>query len=245
MSAVIDGDNRVVLTGDNLGWSGARRELVAPVSGFDGMRVAFRAWWDSFTGTLQDNTSPGWDPVACFGLGFTNVFPANAGADGFFGIRGGTGAGALVANFFSANIFGTGKPGDFLYSNTVFNIYNSNTALTGGTNAMQYLPANPTVGEEFTGVWVIKRGLSADNIVVSLGWNMESLARANMAQAFTSPATTWTILNSSVTDGTHWRASGDMNFPQWFLLKNPSPTIGRKLVLDHVVIEYFKYNELD
>jgi hypothetical protein len=244
MSAVIDGNNRVVLTGDNLGWSGARRELVAPVSGYDGMRVAFRAWWDSFTASVQDNTSPGWDPVACLGLGFTNVFPANAGADGFFGIRGGTGSGMSVENVFIADNFGTGKPGDFLYSNLARAVFNSGSTLNNSLPG-HLLPANPTVGEEFTGVWVVKRGLSADNIVVSLGWNMESLARANMANAFTSLATTWDVLNTSVTDGTHWRASGDMNFPQWFLLKNPSPTIGRKLVLDHVVIEYFKFNELD
>jgi hypothetical protein len=238
MAATTSGE-QLILTGDNLGWSGGTRQILRPSGNWDGMAVAFRAWWDTYTTTLQDNTSPGWDPVACFGLGFGNTFPANAGADGFFGIRGYTGSGMLVANYLEANIFGTGKPGTFLYSNTNFAFYNSNVALATNTLS-KFLPANPTVGEEFVGVWIIKRGLSSNNIIVSLGWNMESLSQANMHQAFDSSATAWPMLNSSFTDGTHWRADGNMNFPEWFILKNTSPTVGRKLVLDHAVFRFFK-----
>jgi hypothetical protein len=105
------------------------------------------------------------------------------------------------------------------------------------------IPANPTLGQTFTGVWVVRRdGNTSNGIRVSLGYNLAGVPRADFSQVAFSPATVWTLQHSLVTDGTWWRQSSGMRFPEWWLIKNPAPTVGRRMVLDHVQFDFSRFN---
>jgi hypothetical protein len=236
-------DNGAVqLVGDGAGWNGARRKILIPAGVWDSMTVTWRAWWDTYTTNNQDMTTPGWDTIACLGLGFTSEFPTflGSGWDGFFGIRGLTGSTGNMGSIYDGSAFGSGNPGAWIWGSSVdFRLRNSATDISGTNNARRMIPANPTLGPTFTGVWVVRRdGNTSNGIRVSLGYNLAGVPRADFSQVASSPATVWTLQHSLVTDGTWWRAGGGMHCPGWFLVKNPSPTVGRKLVLDHVEFQF-------
>ena len=241
MSARLNGD-QVILEGDGLGWQGARRTLPVPPEDAEGMAFYYRAWWDTIS--ASGSSTPGWNPAWCFGLSFRPDFPDTTDKEYYFGpMQDDLLPYIEVYERFGADSFGAGKDSAWvgIFSRNFYAGGQAVTNITGGI--IGSLPANPAVGAEFTGVWLVKKdSASSAGLRISLGYNMESLAHAELSLARTSAATIWTEANVSITNSGSpltWRLGGGMSFPTHFHARNPCPTLGRKLVIDHLAVEYF------
>lgn len=91
MSASKDFDNKeIILTGEPDGFQTGLLDIGAAPTNTTRLRIAFRAWWDTFGSTLASGfstlttntgyyghnySSTVWDHCLAFGMGFSNVFP--------------------------------------------------------------------------------------------------------------------------------------------------------------------------
>lgn len=253
MSAVIT-DNQLILTASGTGYQSASAELrSAPPASADMMVFLFRAYYDSATGN-EAETNYGWGNPACYGLSFSGDIPQGTNHSNFFGISGGNSNGNFVGYIYNANAFGTGEAGLAMYARSTSNGYNGGTgtnasgAFTSGLGSSRGawdLPANPTVGAKFTGVWVVKKKGGSQDILLNNGYNLESLSLADAGNARTSGNTVWYGTEQSITETTNWRPSSSLiTFPEHVVFGFPSGVVGRKMVVDWFKIEYYAYNQL-
>ena len=259
MSAFLSG-SRVILEGDGMGWQMARTNLPpAPLSA-DGMIFAYRAWFDSFTGSGQESVAPGWDSTFAFGLTFNNTLPAFNTRANFFGLATAPAAnspfdGTLVYNvnvapdYHSMVYYASNAPGYNSWCYSTFwpgtsasqsNITPTDVSLVGYPYDHCSLPYQPNIGATFSGIWVIKKSVSNNTaLTYSLGYNMSTLS--NILSAFADGGTVWYVSNNTFTDTSNWRAGGGLNVPTQFVAKMPSYSPGRKLVIDKIDVQYFSF----
>lgn len=236
---------QAILTSENLGWNGAMQQLPAAPAGTKAMVFTFRAWFDTIASN-DEFTTPGWEPTWLLGFCFNDTWPTRAARNNFWGYSEDTNSGSIVANNHQS-----GSPPALAWyrnpSGTLAGWYNgrasSTTLATSATNIG--LAPNPTAGATRTDVWIAKvEEPSAAGMRFSRGYNLESLAPAAFPETRIRPATVWTNTNIGFPDpdpGSNWRPGGGIAFPRWLMLRFPSPTIGRKMHMEHFTVEYFDY----
>lgn len=253
MSTVI-ADNKLTMTASGTGYQSAIGQLrVAPPAGADMMVFLYRAYYDSATSS-EASTNYGWGNPSCLGFSFNGTVPSGTDHSNFFGLSGQNSSGNNVGYTYDANAFGTGEAG------LGFNSRNSNNGYNGGTGTNSSgafssvisankgawdIPANPTTGAKFTGVWVVKKVAGSQSILLSSGYNLESLTKEDAGQARTSANTVWYGTDQSITESTNWRPSSSIIvFPEYVVFGFPSGVVGRKMVVEWFKIEYYAYNQL-
>jgi len=244
MSAFVSG-GQLILEGDGIGWNAGRRSLNAPPAGATGMCFAWRAWFESFTASFQDNSTPGWNHTHALGLKFGSDLLGASSRANFFGQANGAHSALpyAVQNLTNANIFGSGVTGSHfmiapqIFPGTTATFVDASGGGIANDGAAVQMPSNATDGAAFTAVWLVRKTIASDSVLVSLGWNMEGLT--DLLDARTSLGTTWQVTNATVTDSTNWRPGGAMAFPTHFIAQFPSPTSGRRMVVARLAVEYF------
>ena len=250
MSAVFS-NSTLILSAAETGYTTASRALPTAPATTDMMVLYFRAWAENYTaGATGYGHTTGWDNTDCLGLSFTGTYPTRDGSDslagktGFFGL-----CNCSTAATHALDLVTTPDatwPGDVLEwrSGKMLSgkATSPNTLLTGATDHQLRLPLGAVAGAQFTGVWIIKRALN-QQIACSFGRNFESLAPASISLALSSTATIWDATDQLTSEPTNWRPSeGMMLFPSHFMTRYTSPAAGCRLVLDHLKVEFWKYN---
>jgi hypothetical protein len=215
------------------------------------MVLYFRAWAENYAaGATGFDAANGWDNVDCLGLSFNGIFPTRDGAAargnklGFVGLCQATTSALHKLDLVAAP--GASWPGDVVEWKAGEALAGAatapNTLLPGATLQQLRLPHGALGGAQFTGVWIFKRS-PGQQIACSFGRNFESLAPAEISLALTSPATIWDAQDQLTTETTNWRPTEEtMQFPTTFLAKYTSGELGCRMVLDHLKVEFWKFN---
>lgn len=91
----------------------------------------------------------------------------------------------------------------------------------------------------------MKKSTGTQNILLSSGYNMESLSLADAGNARTSANTVWYKTDQSISEPTNWRPSNSLiTFPEHVVFAFPSGVVGRKMIVDWFKLEYYAYNQL-
>ena len=250
MAATIT-NSKVYLTADGLGWQAVRAPLPAAPVGTTGLLFVYRAYFDSFSGGTTDNLTTGWNHTWAFGLTFGSTMPSYNSRANFFGVANLTDTNLNLRQYTpTSNYYGTNQPATtyltqgnqwsrFYPGSTSSFADNTDTGTYWGAQTPTYFPSNPTTGQQYTGIWIIKKSEISDRIMVSAGYNMESLDRTNLMAALSSTNTVWTNSDQEMIETTNWRVGGNMNFPSYFIAKMPSPTIGKQFIIDKIDLRYY------
>lgn len=252
MSAVIT-DNQLILTATGTGFQAASGMLrTTPPASADMMVFMFRAYYDSYTS--DENVNYGWGNPGCLGFSFSGDVPSAGDHSNFFGV--GSNASETsddVYYKYSSNAFGSGEAGLGFYPRNGSNAFSgSDSEDNPGSftsdiepNGPWDLPANPTSGAKFTGIWIVKKVINSRNILLSSGYNMESLSLEDIRNARTSENTVWHGTDTLIEESSNWRPSDSLiKMPEYVVFGFPSGIIGKKLIVDHFQIDWYSYNQL-
>jgi len=262
MPAIIN-NNALELVGDNLGYQAARVQLPSPPTDADTMIFYYKAYVDKIPADIFSESSPnGWDKAAFFGMSFDNtISTTNNQLVGYSNISNpNTCAYASFRGKYAewnpndtTAAFGFDGNWRFRYGNT-----NSNNYIAGPFSYGAVCPCAGTNSEDLQTakkylhiIRINKDVNNAQNISLSLGFNWENLSVDDFGTALTSISSVWAFKDYSISETTSFRTnwnnlslSGTINFPSWIVAKFPSPTIGRKLVVTDIKIEYYRDEEL-
>ena len=141
--------------------------------------------------------------------------------------------------------------GDDIYTG-FFGAYSTVTALKSedqmaatGIAANMAMPANPTDGAKFTGIWEVYGSDVNNSVYYRLHINWDSVSKNDLFGAYDQVGT-WKAVSSDTgaitihgdITGTNWRnADGSMNFPRYLMLRYPFKA--QSMVLDHYKIAYY------
>lgn len=251
MSATII-NNRLTLEATGTGFQSAvgRFRFPAP-GGTDMMVIFFRAYFDSYTADESQNY--GWSNPAAFGLSFDGNVPMPTNHANFFGLSSLAAGGDTVVMKFAPDAFGAGEDGVSFGARGPTATYIGSTAAQPGpcfTSPVSPrgpwdLPANPDVGDQYTGVWIIRKSQNTSDIWISSGYNMESLQLDSLRAAKDSAGTTWYEQDTIKSEGTNWRpTTTTMALPQFLVFSLPTGVPGVKLIVERVSVDWYSYNQL-
>jgi len=261
MIRVIDTvNNEVRLEGDDSGWGYHIRQLAAPPVGAKRMDFVFRHWLDGFTADAL-YTNRGWNHTNCFGLSFTSNVPKYPS---------GTASGYLPTNFLGfcsdghSNYpsdpeaavgidisGGYGLPGSYNGTGAqTINFLDGLGASIAARTSVNFttpadnlaLPANPTDGATFTGMWRIYASSINKTMYAKFCTNRASLAGDNMFGAIdASYAGVWTkVLHGDVPSV--YRPDFDtVVFPSYLMIRFSFPE--QSWVFKEARIRYYNYDD--
>lgn len=251
MSAKIE-DNKLTLEASGTGYQSAVGQFRFQAPGStDRMDIFFRAYFDSYT--QNESANYGWSNPSAFGLSFTGAIPWPNDHSNFFGLSSATSGGDTVSMVYASDAFGAGNPGVAFgaRATTATYIGSSATQPTAGfatdiaPRGPWDLPANPTVGEMFTGIWSIRKVQNTSNLWISTGYNLESLDLDDLRYALDSEQTVWYKKNDSKPETTNWRPTlQTAKFPDYLVFSLPSGIPGVKLVVERIAVDWHSYNQL-
>ena len=132
-----------------------------------------------------------------------------------------------------------------------------NGYLSCGTVTVPPFMTDPSYHERFahdlstmakmTNIWVVRKGMTASQIFIRSGYNLESLSGSDMFKAFLSPNTHWLygwININSVNVGSDWGLDGPgINFPKYVVAQFGLPTAGYKFIVDSFGLQFLKLNQ--
>lgn len=215
--------------------------------------MAFRAYYDSFTES-ESSVNYGWSNPAAFGISFTGDIPMPSNHANFFGLSSRSAGGDYVELIYNGSAFGSGNPGVAFGVRSNLSTWGGSSSASSG-NVMTSslapqgpwdLPANPTIGGQYTGIWIIKKDMNTNNVRLHTGFNLNSLELDDLRFAKDDAATVW--YNDSETtfqDSTNWRPTDQIiRFPSWLVFSFPSGIPGKKMIVERVSMDWYTYNQL-
>lgn len=252
MSSIID-NNTLTMEATGTGYQSAIGQMrIAAPAGSDMMVMVFRAYFDTFT--ANESANYGWSNPSAFGLSFNGTIPMPSNHSNFFGLSSRSAGGDTVELIYNADAFGTGEAGVAFGVRSNLSTWNGATVTQPGNSLTSSLspkgpwdlPANPTTGAKYTGIWIIKADRGTSNVRFQSGFNLESLALDNLRDAKDDAETVW-YNTSEITfaESTNWRPTiQTMKFPSYFVFSFPSGVPGKKMIIERIGIDWFSYNQL-
>lgn len=222
----------------------------------DVMLFCYKGWLE-----LQAQVSSedyGFDCRGLWGLSFDGIVPSygdpsTVNLSNFFGLVNVQPGNVNEVDYLNAAILTTNDAWAFYYQNVIWSGANLNSTTSlhdGGPNSLtdsvgQILPRTKALSDQFTWIWkMVKSTEENDEVVMSIGYNLESLSGRDMFNAASSENTVWVQENVTFTETDNWRAGGGITFPRWVMFAfaggNPTDT----LYIDEFGVKFTKESEL-